>query len=93
MFAFLVIGFGSILKIFPSATTDQIITLEKAFSIKLPEELKNLLSETNGVRGKYEFSFLWSVEQILKERTQVGMIGRHDFVKAEKIVHVMLFAS
>ncbi len=38
-------------KIFPGATADQLITLEKALSITLPDELKNLLMESNGVRG------------------------------------------
>lgn len=68
-------------KFFPGATTDQIITLEKALSIKLPEELKNLLSETNGVRGKYELSLLWSAEQIVQEnldrRTNVAYLENY----------------
>ena len=58
-------------KFFPGTTTDQIITLEMALSIKLPEELKNLLSESNGVRGEYDLRLLWSAEGIVQENLEM----------------------
>ena len=51
---------------FPGATTLQLTALEKALSITLPEELKSLLMESNGVHGQYELGVVWSAEEIVQ---------------------------
>jgi cell wall assembly regulator SMI1 len=49
------------------ATPEQIAQVEQTFNVTLPDELKQLLLESNGVQLAYGTEFLWSVETILKE--------------------------
>jgi len=51
---------------FPAATTEQIQEVEQALGIALPNSLKMLLLETDGVYGPYELGLIWSVERIRK---------------------------
>jgi hypothetical protein len=49
---------------FPGATPTQIAEVEAALAISLPDDLRNLLTESNGVFGAYELNLIWSVDQI-----------------------------
>ncbi|MBY0241221.1 MAG: SMI1/KNR4 family protein [Burkholderiaceae bacterium] len=52
------------------ATAENIHACEKVLGITLPEELRSLLSQTDGVMGEYELSLVWPVEQIAKDNIQ-----------------------
>lgn len=49
------------------ATRDAIESVKKKLNIDLPTKLADLYSETNGVYGEYGISFIWSIEQLVKE--------------------------
>jgi hypothetical protein len=51
---------------FPPATELQLAKLETTFNVVLPDELKHLLLESNGVL-EYGFRFIWSIEEIIEE--------------------------
>lgn len=56
---------------YPPASSDDIDAVEQTLDVKLPYELKGLLSETNGVHGEYELGLIWSTEQIQRENLQL----------------------
>ncbi|MBP1994441.1 SMI1/KNR4 family protein [Paenibacillus eucommiae] len=49
------------------ASTDDIIAVEKQFGVKLPEEYKGIILETNGVKESYELGLIWSLERVIEE--------------------------
>lgn len=49
------------------ATKSEIGQLQKELSIKFPDELLELLSETNGVFDKWECPMIWPISQIMKD--------------------------
>jgi hypothetical protein len=49
------------------ATFEQIAQVEKTFNVTLPDELKQLLLESNGVDDTGGGNFIFSTEEILKE--------------------------
>lgn len=55
----------------PAATSSQIANVKSALGITLPESLKNLLYESNGVLGKYGISLLWSTEEIIQRNWEM----------------------
>jgi len=55
---------------YPPATSAQIESAEESLSVSLPEELRALLTETNGVRGKYGYWLIWPIESIQKENLE-----------------------
>jgi hypothetical protein len=52
---------------YPPATADQIETVETSLGVILPGELRELLAETNGVKGEYGFWLVWPTEKIVEE--------------------------
>jgi SMI1-KNR4 cell-wall len=50
-----------------SATKKEILSIEKELNVDLPEQLADLYNETNGVYGNYGISFIWSIDQMVKE--------------------------
>lgn len=48
------------------ASEIQFIELWNVLGITLPDDLRSLLNESNGVRDKYGFCIVWSVEEILR---------------------------
>ena len=46
------------------ATAEAIAAAEEALGVSLPEELRLLLSESDGVEGKYSTGVVWSVDVI-----------------------------
>jgi SMI1-KNR4 cell-wall len=49
---------------FPAATSTQIAGVEAALRVTLPDDLKNLLTESNGVHGAYGLGLIWSLDRI-----------------------------
>jgi hypothetical protein len=49
------------------ATSDQIAEAERQLEVRLPDELKGLLRESNGVSANYSSPFLWSVDEIVEQ--------------------------
>jgi hypothetical protein len=47
------------------ASEIQIVALQNALGVTLPEDLRALLRESNGIRDQYGFCIVWSVEEIL----------------------------
>jgi hypothetical protein len=52
---------------FPPASFAQLVAVEKALAVTLPDELRELLAETNGVKGEYGFWLVWPTEKIEKD--------------------------
>jgi SMI1-KNR4 cell-wall len=38
---------------------------EKGFGFKLPQQLKDVLLESNGIQGEYGLGLLWTIEEII----------------------------
>lgn len=52
-----------------SAAFFQILAVEESLNVKLPDELKSLFKETDGVFGEYDLGLVWSTEQIISNNT------------------------
>ncbi|HVO72136.1 MAG TPA: SMI1/KNR4 family protein [Aggregatilineaceae bacterium] len=52
---------------FPPATPEQIAAVEAALGTALPEKLKGLLAETNGMWGGTGENYIWPLERIAKD--------------------------
>lgn len=53
-----------------SASDLAIENLEKALSVALPSELRDLLCESDGVEGEYGLGLVWNCERILKDNLE-----------------------
>jgi hypothetical protein len=51
----------------PPASVGQVTTAELALGVKLPDALRDLLCETNGVNGEYGLGLVWPVERIVAD--------------------------
>jgi hypothetical protein len=49
------------------ATPNEIADVETSLNVLLPNELKGLLQESNGVEGSYGLGLIWNVERIQKD--------------------------
>lgn len=56
---------------FPGATEAQIISLEKAVGVLIPDDLRQLLMESNGILGAYGLRLIWSIEEIIKRNIEM----------------------
>jgi SMI1-KNR4 cell-wall len=54
----------------PPATEQQLIHCEQELGHLLPDELRAVLAETNGIEGEYEIDVLWSAERIAMDNTE-----------------------
>ena len=54
-------------KFLQPASEKDITGAETALNIELPEELKNLLIESNGVIGEYGVDLVWTLERIVQD--------------------------
>ncbi len=66
----------------------QLTVLETAVGIALPDELKSLLRESNGVLGAYGLRLIWSAEEItqrnVKMRTDSNFL--HSYMSFENLL-------
>ena len=56
---------------FPGATPSELSSLEATFGLVLPEELRSLLTESNGVRGTSGLRLIWAVEEMTKRNMEM----------------------
>jgi hypothetical protein len=49
------------------ATLDEIANAESSLDVEFPDELKDLLQESDGVEGSYGLGLIWNVERIKKD--------------------------
>ncbi|MGD6854002.1 SMI1/KNR4 family protein [Bacillus infantis] len=54
------------------ATEAETALIKKELKVELPDKLAELYKETNGVYGNYGISFVWSIEQMIKENLFFG---------------------
>ncbi len=52
------------------AVFSEIAAVEEALAIKLPDDLKDLLKETNGISGQYGLGLIWSAERIQSDNIE-----------------------
>ena len=63
----------------PPATDSTIDELERSLQVGLPNELRSLLKETNGIADQYG-RFVWSAEEIRKENLEFRSKPRQDLL-------------
>ncbi|RYI27611.1 SMI1/KNR4 family protein [Bacillus infantis] len=64
------------------ATEAETALIKKELKVELPDKLAELYKETNGVYGNYGISFVWSIEQMIKENLFFWTLHeRSDFMK------------
>ena len=49
------------------ANASQIAGVEATFNVKLPDEIRSLLMESNGVAAHYGLSLVWSTDEIMEQ--------------------------
>lgn len=54
----------------PPVSDERLATTESALDIKLPDDLKNLLRESNGVVGEYGLGLIWDIDRIETDNLQ-----------------------
>ncbi|MEU6715960.1 SMI1/KNR4 family protein [Nonomuraea sp. NPDC046802] len=52
------------------ASDEAIDQIERLLGQRVPDELRELLRQTNGVRAEYESGLVWSVQEIIQENTE-----------------------
>lgn len=63
---------------FDAATPEQISDLEGAIDLKLPDEFKSLLSESNGIWGEYQLGLIWSTEHIQERNLEMRSLETYN---------------
>ena len=64
------------------ATEAEIASIKKKLNVGLPTKLADLYNQTNGVYGNYGISFIWSIEQLIRENIFLRTIHeQRDFIK------------
>lgn len=53
----------------PPASNDDLAATAAALGTSLPQQLRELLSETNGIEGEYGLGLVWEVARIAKDNT------------------------
>lgn len=53
----------------PPATPAQLAAAERSLGVSFPDDLRELLSETNGVVGPAGFGLVWPVERVASDNT------------------------
>lgn len=74
------------------ASTQQISNCEVKLKLQLPEQLRNLLAESNGAAGQYDLQLVWDVERI--ERDNITLRTDPDFADLYMpFDHLLFFAD
>ena len=55
----------------PGATSEELDAVEQALDVQLPTSLKELLSETNGVRFEFGTPLVWSADEIARANREM----------------------
>ncbi|WP_248581760.1 SMI1/KNR4 family protein [Nocardioides sp. InS609-2] len=59
----------------PPATADDVRMCEARLGHDLPDELRRLLAETNGIQGEYGLCLLWSAHRIAEDNARFRESG------------------
>ena len=51
----------------PPVSESVIRNAESSLGVQLPEDLRSLLKESNGLRGQYDLGLVWPIERIVKD--------------------------
>ncbi|HEX6480110.1 MAG TPA: SMI1/KNR4 family protein [Ktedonobacteraceae bacterium] len=57
-------GLCSDCEFYPPASFSEIASVEQSLKVALPKDLKDLLTESNGIHGEYGLHLIWSTEEI-----------------------------
>ena len=63
----LIRGFTDECEFLPPATADQIVVAESALNIKIPEHLRQLYCESDGVEGQYGLGLIWPLNRTVED--------------------------
>lgn len=58
-------------RLHPPATVTQLAVVEQAVGVALPDGLRGLLLETNGVEHAYGYDLIWPADRIIRENIEV----------------------
>ena len=65
----------------PGATAERLSELEQSLGVLLPDDLRSLLSESDGVKGEYGLHLIWSTDEIeelnLERREHSGFLSTY----------------
>jgi hypothetical protein len=77
---------------FSGAMVDQLTALEMVVGIELPDDLKSVLMESNGVLGAYGLRLIWSTEEMTQRnlRMRTDPLFLNDSMSFE---HLLFFAD
>ncbi|HEU5383542.1 MAG TPA: SMI1/KNR4 family protein [Ktedonobacteraceae bacterium] len=73
------------------ASEIQFVALRNVLGIALPEDLRALLSESNGIRDQYGFCLVWSVEEILRYNQEMRTL--HQYTDRASFTDSLFFAD
>jgi len=59
----------------PPAAESEIDETEKVLDVKLPDELRELFKETDGVSGDYGLGLIWAVEKVRNDNIEFRTTG------------------
>src|SRR5262245_42598552 len=70
----------------------QLDQAELSLGLKLPDELRSILRETNGVEGQYGLGLLWPLERIVEDNLKFRSLEdfRHIYMPFD---HLLFFAD
>jgi hypothetical protein len=78
----------------PPATPEQLRAVEAALGVALPEELRDLLSQTNGAEVTYGAGLIWSAEQIVHRNLEMRREWRRgELAGTMPIDHLLCFGD
>lgn len=55
----------------PAAKVSQIELCERSLGLALPDSLRELLTQSNGIEGQYGLGLVWPVERIERDNLQI----------------------
>jgi hypothetical protein len=74
---------------FPAASTQQVDEAGKQLGVELPEDLRQLLLESDGVHGPHGLGLIWSIDRLLKDN--VSFRTNEDFRELYMSFHSLMF--
>ncbi len=69
----------------PPATEQQLKATEETLRIVLPEDLRSLLSETNGVEARYTY-LIWNVNQLVDNNVSIRTGYKQTFMPFDSLL-------
>ena len=75
---------------FPPANSQKLLEAEQRLRIKLPDELRRALQETNGITANYGAWLVWPIERILKNNLMFrsNIEFRHLYMPFEHLLFI-----